>query len=220
MKSVFSKIISLVICISVILSCTSCNLWRVVPKGYTGGFNDNPRYHKNYEFKWLETYDELMDAVTTLYKNNNSIVSEDSLSLVPIFKCEEYGLDVKFCIKFSKFGVSEQKRGQDYFDRKIGRIDIACYVFFEDVSIEELVYSKTKDYKHIKAVQYSIEGEFDDPSGAEDIRIYRAAPDEAKEGEYVVYYHGKEQLLIQRVKIDEIPEDVIEILEKTLTVIE
>ena len=225
MKKLVRKIVCLFLCISVLLSLTSCDaIYKKlkeanskVPPGYTGGFNTDPHYHNTYEIKWLETYDELINAVTLLKANGTKIGDKRYLRREPIFNCEEYGLDVKFCIKFNRNLAEEFKEGKDYFDRHIEYVDIKCYVFLESVSINELEYDLLSRYKRIRVGIISDEL-FDDPRGADDIRIYYSTDENVKNG-YYIYYYGKNQLGID-TNIDEIPEDVIEILEKTLTIIE
>lgn len=67
-----------------------------VPDGYTGGIEYDRHFHELYETKWLETYDELMTAVTLLKTHGCEISRE------PIFNCEKFGMDTKFCFTFTR----------------------------------------------------------------------------------------------------------------------
>ena len=146
MKRIVSAI--LVIC-TLLLSLTSCGAVFTFPplpkmgypEGYTGGFK-NVDDRSETECWWVETYDELMEAVDLL-KSHGSTFRK---SIVSDYVGDLY--DIKYCITIDrKTGETEKiKYGDNPFDRKAAGVVILSYAFFEDVTIDELNYSYLTDY--------------------------------------------------------------------------
>ena len=110
-----------------------------IPEGYTGGFK---RYKGdiNYTYYWVETYDECVAAIEKLESHGSKIKK----SLILSEECE--GMDVKYHFQFRNSKTHPIVFGEDPFDRYSGDVLVYSYVFFEDVEIEELVYSYVADY--------------------------------------------------------------------------
>ena len=171
MKNLKRISISLLLLISILLSLASCDVRNSIatlfhskkdgqsykyddsfpfPEGYTGGLIFDYKWHLEHEVKWLDTYDELKDAVTRLRAHG----TEGPTTVV--FDCEEYGLDLKFCIVSTRYRSEELAEGQGYFDRYLSSVSIYTYVFFEDVSIDDMMYdeiSRNYKYKYVEIYQ-------------------------------------------------------------------
>ena len=113
------------------------------PEGYTCGFPDSydPSYFW-YEIWWVETYDELIEAIELL-KSHGSTFEKTSF-----FTYDEELFDTKFCITIPNDGdyTDDIKFGDNPFDRKASGVKIESYAFFEDVTIDELNYGNVLDY--------------------------------------------------------------------------
>ena len=234
MNVFLKKLCLIILCLSVVFSLISCDLLgdaiydafhrsRYVPKGYTGGFNIVAAFHNTIEVNWLETYDELMHAITLL-KNNGSNIGKDTPEFYGscrnvVLNCDQYNIDVKFCISNQRSKSESPKKGKDHFDRKMGDFSVVTYVFFEDVpvTIEEIEYSYIHvEYKFITILPYP-RTLVDYPEGADDLRIYRDDEDTSK---YYIFYHGRDQIDIKMHNMEEIPEEVLQIIAKSIVIIE
>ena len=150
------KIIALVMVLSIcILSLVSCDILDDInifnrtsrvkyPDGYTGGFTVNLN-DKDTEIYWVETYEEAVEAIRLL-KSHGSTFSSDSPA---IFNYEGNLFDVKYCFKMDgEYGVDKQgiKYGDNPYDRWAKNVEVTAYAFFDDVTIDALVYGYVNDY--------------------------------------------------------------------------
>ena len=111
-----------------------------MPEGYTGGFEHH--YGQDYTYYWVETYDECVAAIEKLESHGSNINN----SLILSNECD--GMDVKYCFKFRDFKTESIVFGEDPFDRYSGDVIVFSYIFYEDVKIDELVYSYVSDYRY------------------------------------------------------------------------
>jgi hypothetical protein len=111
----------------------------IFPEGYTGGIYDEPNYGLELEHYWVETYDEYANAVQKLISHNSKIL--ESI----IFSYEGELFDTKYCFTFDRKRSKKITFGEDPFDR-YAKVSIQAFAFFEDVEIEELVYSYVTEY--------------------------------------------------------------------------
>lgn len=127
----------LLVFILIIATITSCKLGvhkynPTFPDDYTGGFGDI--HTRPAQYFWVETAEEA-EAAIELLKSHNSTFEDEYL-----YTCDSELFDTKYCFMF--FGHSDMiKFGEDPFDRGAKDIHIRTYVFFEDVTIEEINYS-------------------------------------------------------------------------------
>ena len=198
MKKIFKTLVCLLICFSVLLSLVSCEIistanilireFRILyglyedSDGYTGGFPMEPHFASSFAFNWFETYDELMEAL------NRTRAYGTKIPVTPYFDCEEeYGVDVKFCVLMPRKYEEDLKEGQDCFDQYIYSIGIHSFVFFDEVSIDELVYSDYSSYRYmyIKTLPTVNMDRFTPPAEPDIVNIY---PTSEYEVEYEVAY--------------------------------
>ena len=148
MKKQIIKIISFVmVFVIAIYAFAGCEFgWygspnHIFPEGYTGGFGLQPG--SSLEYWWVETYEECIDAIELL-KSHGSTFKTDY-----VYACEEDLFDVKyFFITIGNGRHGERiKFGDNPFDRWVYDIQIGTIVFFDDVTIDELVYSYTSRYE-------------------------------------------------------------------------
>ena len=169
MKKVSKILISTVLCIVVLLSCASCNYIngiinpqsntnsstntnttnnnkndRIVPEGYTGGFTGDYHAHLVYGYYWLETYEEVLEAVELLKSHDSTI--KRSIA----FDCDDEILDSKFCFRYSRSKAEPLEEGKNFFDRKIDDCEFMWFAFLEDVTIDELLYSYISWYNYLR----------------------------------------------------------------------
>ena len=230
MKNFKKTLVSILLLISILFSFVSCDLISDIvdrltedppryyaeydesfpfPKGYTGGVETNYQWHLDYEVKWLDTYDELKDAVTRLRAHGTEV------DPTVLFDCEEYGLDLKFCLISPRYLSEELSEGQGYFDRKLIRVSISTYVFFEDASIDEIIFDwllYDQSYKYVKIANHLLHPF----SISEDDKIKIETSNGA-----TLYVYGNDEY---KFKFEQyhytVSEEDIEILEKTLVVFE
>ena len=224
------SLVSILLLISILFSLMSCDLVSDIvdrftedppryhaeydesfpfPKGYTGGVNTNYQWHLDYEVKWLDTYDELKDAVTRLRAHGTEVAP------TVVFDCEEYGLDLKFCVISPRYLSEELSEDQGYFDRYLVSVSISTYVFFEDASIDEIIFDwilYDQSYKYVMINNtylrtFSI-------SEDEEISIRTSA-----DATLDAYGNGEYKFNFEQHHYTVTEEDV-EILEKTLVVFE
>ncbi|MBQ8303310.1 MAG: hypothetical protein IJX97_07220 [Clostridia bacterium] len=147
MKRVVIKTISMVLAlVIVVFSAVSCDIgWgadnHIFPDGYTCGFGLQPG--SPLEYWWVETYEECLDAIELL-KSHGSTFSDDI-----VLAYDENLFDVKYCFVLIGDGRHGEriKYGDNPFDRWAYDIRIDTYAFFDDVTIDELVYSYTGRYE-------------------------------------------------------------------------
>ena len=127
------KIVSSILIFSVlVIALSSC-------KRQTGGFNDPNQFN---EYWWLESYDECVDGIERLMShgssfNNTALISDDS----DLF-------DMKYCVLTNRLRADKEVGiFVNRFDRKVEGVIVMCFAFFDNVEIDELIYSNVWDYK-------------------------------------------------------------------------
>ena len=113
----------------------------IFPEGYTGGFGGLNEANVP-EYYWVETYDELVEAMNLL-KSHGSTFGE---AIITNYEGDLF--DTKYCIAMTRWGGFAEyvKFGDNPFDRWAKEVAIISYAFLEDVTIDELVYSYVEDY--------------------------------------------------------------------------
>ena len=152
MKKHFIKLISatLVLVLSTLTFFSCGNLTE-----HTHGFYDTNHFH---EYWWEETYSGCVDAIESL-KSYDSTFKKTAL-----VSYEGDLFDMKYCIFINKQNADKQAGlFVDRFERRIENVEIMCFAFFEDVSIDTLEHSYLEDYKAyqiIVGIEYLIEHNF------------------------------------------------------------
>lgn len=113
----------------------------IYPEGYTGGVGIP--YGSGLQVAWVETYDEAINAIDLL-KSHESTFRE-----LVLLHFDEAVYDVKYCFVFNE-EYDRIRFGESHFDRYAKLVDVVCYVFFEEVTIEQLSYSYVDDYASVK----------------------------------------------------------------------
>ena len=99
-ERIISLILSAVILVSTLLLSSCGGIFRlrtVFPEGYTGGFMKHIDDGSGIEFYWVETYDELVEAMN-LFRSHGSTFAESA-----IFTYEGDLFDTKYCICLQRF---------------------------------------------------------------------------------------------------------------------
>lgn len=213
MKKAVKILISTVLSIAMLLSFASCNYINgiinpqsntnsgnnttnnnnhdhIVPEGYTGGLAYDPCFHEEYGVYWLETYDEVLEAVELLKSNGSTI--KRSIA----FDCEGNLLDVKFCFLYRWSKAEELEEGKDFFDRKIDDGEFRWFAFFEDVTIDELLYSSVERYDVLDIsyiINQAIYRDFVDISDTDEITLdwYLSELGLEPDGSYYIRLNGE-----------------------------
>ncbi len=145
MKKTIIKTISVALVFVLTLAVLSSCGWypfgdpSIFPEGYTGGFGIG--YGSMLEYYWVETYEECIEAIELL-KSHGSTFEETA-----IFSYEGDLFDTKYCFKIDGSKSEYVKYGDNPFDRRGANVRVESYAFFEDVTIDELVYSYVDFYK-------------------------------------------------------------------------
>ncbi len=160
MKKIVS-ILLVILLLSSTLILSSCGWFPIAeyqvkhyyPEGYTAGFGQHTIYDAPYpKFYWLETYDELVEAMKSL-ESHGSTFNKMAFS-----DYEGELFDVKYCITMSS---SEKVAfGENPYDRKASRVFIQSYAFFENVTLDELLYSYVGNYDTL-LLHYCDDGKID-----------------------------------------------------------
>ena len=207
MKRILKPLICLVLCISVLLSLASCSIF--FPHLVAGpGTTEREVFQEIF----IET-DEEMREIVALLKSHGSEINP-----ILYFDCEEYGLDIKFCIAVRRVIVEQLEEGENLFDRRIDNLAIWACVFFEDVTSEELEKREFESYKCIYITDYQHLAK--NPTGADDVEIKLNS--DPSNNIYSVFYNGAYQFGFEKTSTNPfgITPEQIEILEKTVAIIE
>lgn len=143
MKKITIRTASLLMLIVIIVSSfSSCRLGEYYepngfPEGYTGGFGISPG--SGIEYYWVETYDEAVESINLLKTHGSTFLSNSILAY------DGDMFDTKYCFVF--YGPKDKiNYGENPYDRWATDISILSYAFYEEVSIEKIVYSLLKNY--------------------------------------------------------------------------
>ena len=226
MRKIFKALISVMLCLALILSASSCDLvervkWlfgdkaeepqkpeRVVvevPEGYTGG--SMYAYPKYYEIYWFETVAEAKDAISRLEAHGSTVYKSALLD----YSSEDY--DVKVMLKIDRTYVEPLKDGQNPFDRKAEKVYVDWFLFDEYISIDELVYINAEDVCMLHDLAISVEGEKCKIDNTNLLTIDHGLPEfgldwpdnVAPPTRYYIYYQDE---LIMSCEINE-PDDIL-----------
>ena len=242
MNRLFKTVLSVLLCFTLILSATSCDLVervkglfeedepegqkkpeRVVvevPEGYTGGSKyAQPEY---YEIYWFETVAEAKDAISRLEAHGSTVYKSALLD----YSSEDY--DVKVMLKIDRTYVEPLKDGQNPFDRKAGEVYIRWFLFDEYISIDELVYINAEDVCRLYNLAISVDGEKCKIEDPELLTVDHGLPEfgldwpenVASPSKYVVYYYG-EFIFSADINGDKglLPKDVAVEMSRTATIV-
>ena len=150
MKSIIKTISVLLFLVILVVPLYSCyNTFQfgvnyresIFPKGYTGGFIFQPG--NPVEYYWVETYEEVLEAVELLKSHGSTFYNESFF----VYEGDEF--DVKYCFEFGgEYGPHKDMvpYGENPYDRWATNVYISSYIFLEDVTIDELVYSNLRKY--------------------------------------------------------------------------
>lgn len=116
---------------------------------YTGGLVADPKWHGIYGVYWLETYEEVLEAIELLASHGSTVENKDYGNTVKRsigFNCEGDFLDIKWCFMYSRSKAEPLEEGKNFFDRRIDEGEFKWYAFHEDVTIDKLIYSYREEY--------------------------------------------------------------------------
>ena len=129
------------------------------PEGYTGGLNFHSLYDGPVvEYYWVETYEELSDGIEALKENGSTF---DTMSnIIPAIETDDLPFDVKYVFFIS--GDQCRKYGEqgDFFDRKLENVTVLTYIFFDEVTIDELVFSNVIHYDCYTIITKTADAEY------------------------------------------------------------
>ena len=113
--------------------------YTYLPDWYIGGYN-GIRSQMSLEYYWVETYDEVLDAMERL-KSHGSTFADSGFAAY-----DGDLVDVKYCFTMKRDKSDKIKYGDDPFDRKSLDVTIRSVVFLEEVTIDELVRGYVASY--------------------------------------------------------------------------
>ena len=122
----------------------NCSSSHLVPEGYTGGFSYDSCLHAVTGFYWLETYEEVLEAIELLASHGSTVENKQYGNTVKRsigFNYEGDLFDVKWCFRYSRSKAEPLEEGKSFFDRRIDEGEFVWYAFAKDVTIDKLVYS-------------------------------------------------------------------------------
>lgn len=233
MKRTLKTLICLLLCIAMMISFASCEIVDYVsgwfeedvdeddkndndlqisqptfPEGYTGG--SRSVYLSFYDVYWVETVDELIDAVSRLEAHGSTV---DKMA---IFDFSEDEFDFKFMISIKRESAEPLSEGQNEFDRKCDDVEISWFAFDDYITIDELLYTYAEDICKLSCTYYNSGVGDSLGSKLEDVSFFtmdHCVPeygldwpsDVAPPTKYVVYCDGQK---ILSIGINE-PDDVL-----------
>ena len=149
-------------------------------------------FHSQYGVYWLETYEEVLTAVELLKSHGSTITRSIG------FDCEGEWLDIKFCFIYDKKKAEPHEDGKNFFDRRIDDGDFVWYGFYEDVSIDELMYSFVYEYDCMKVgyAYFTTIRKFPILENHDDLSYFWFGDEEPGNeyptgGEYMIFYKNK-----------------------------
>ena len=146
MKQIKLILISVILLISIVLTVCSCDLLPQRKK-YTGGFHMLPTFYKTTKIYWVETFEEVMEALEHLRAAGNT---GPGMGKYCTFDYENETVDAKFCFWLQIDDSYKPNKDQKWYDRKYKSVDYIAYWFLEKVTIEELEYSRCESYDHFR----------------------------------------------------------------------
>lgn len=196
------------------LLLTSCGpLWtggdKGYPEGYTGGHGIS--YGSSVEYYWLESYEEYLDAIEKLKSHGSSF--KDSI----VFSYDGELFDTKYCFIFDGDKSEDIRYGEDPFDRRGENVRIESYGFFEEVTIDELIFSYVTDYD---ILYLSSENDFGEKINKEDISDEHFSFDRHDAFRGYICYDSKDIAQLYRSKNNSTLELTDEYADAALTSIE
>ena len=163
----------------------------IVPEGYTGGFAETPCMHEVTGFYWLETYEEVLEAIELLKSHGSEIGRTIG------FNCDGGLLDVKWCFVYSRSKAEPLEEGKNFFDRRIDGGKFDWYGFYDDVDMEKIYYDHINKYGYFH-VCYSGDYDFENIESTDDLSITWWGKDEydivdqpLECGTYQILYQGR-----------------------------
>lgn len=178
----------------------------IVPEGYTGGFSEASCLHEVDGFYWLETYEEVLDAIELLKSHGSTVENKRYGNTVKRsigFNYEGDLFDVKWCFTYPRSKAEPLEEGKSFFDRRIDEGEFVWFAFAKDVTIDKLVYSYYERYGafHIRYPYNSTSGLYNyvvDVENVEDLsfdwfgRYDYGVVDQPLEGSYYeIMYQGE-----------------------------
>ncbi|MBQ8302082.1 MAG: hypothetical protein IJX97_00855 [Clostridia bacterium] len=144
-KTIIKTFSVLLVFVMIAFTFAGCDLvahgTHIFPDGYTCGVGLQPG--APVEYWWVETYDEFAEAIDLL-KSHGSTFSDD---IVLAYDEELFDLKYGFIMVGNGRQGERIKFGDNPFDRWAYDIKVFVVAFFDDVTIDELVYSNVKNYE-------------------------------------------------------------------------
>ena len=184
MKKTVILLVSITLSLALLLSSCGRLIFgeeRIFPDGYTGGFGIG--YGSKIEYYWVETYEEAMAAIELL-KSHGSTFEESA-----IFSYEGELFDTKYCFQINGHKADYVKFGDNPYDRRAEGVRVSSWGFFEDVTIDEIVYGYINNYDACSfiATDYLLEN-YSEINFTIDKLTYQQ---QDSSGAYYVYYNDK-----------------------------
>lgn len=133
------RIVSFIMLLAVTFSLFGCKR-GIFPKGYTGGLGIP--FGSEREIFWVESYDEVIAKAELLKSHNSTFLGGY------IFTESPEVFFVKYCFIFDH-DKDKIKFEDSPYDRWAELVEIRAYGFYEDISLDELVYSDIENYEYI-----------------------------------------------------------------------
>jgi hypothetical protein len=128
-----------------------------LPDGYTAGLTTHSCDLSDFGYYWLETYEDVLEAVTLLEYHNSNILKTIG------FDCDGEPYDIKWLFVYERRYADKLVEGKNYFDRKIDNCQFVCYTFSKEVTIEELNFAQTYFYGSMRITYYPNNAVIEDP---------------------------------------------------------
>lgn len=109
------------------------------PEGYTGGFGIS-HGDTDAAYYWVETYEECIAAIELLKSHGSGFYPK------AIFSYEGELFDTKYCFSIGRKYSDKIEYGENPFDRWAKEVHISAYCFYNEVTIDELIYSYVSNY--------------------------------------------------------------------------
>lgn len=118
------------------------------PKGYTGGYRLDYKQKRLYQPYLVESYDEVCQSTNRLLAHNstlrNTVTVADNSDL--------FDVKYRFLMNPNKTEFPITFGEQSPFERQVYDVMLETYIFFEDVSLEEICYGDFRDYKTVFSI--------------------------------------------------------------------
>ena len=102
-----------------------------------GGLSSEELFRLDFEFYWLDTYEEVLEAIELLESHGSTV----NRNIISTYESEQ--IDSKYLFLCEKKNAEPLEEGKDFFDRKMDDSCFLWYGFYNELTVEYLMEHTT-----------------------------------------------------------------------------